>query len=209
MGRARRAGLVLLAALAPLPGRAQYLSADEGRVLSTVTDHACLELRDDLMGCEAVIILGRPEAGTADVLIYPNLLADAGAEPLALARGAAFFGRAFGQQPRIEPVREGVFRLVSEQVGIGRSPWEMSIGVAWRDGTFVVAGLTYTTWDRTDGRELVCDVNFRTGDWTRIVAGVEESGEGPPVRLPFEEWHHTQDLPAPCRAALRRFHSAE
>ena len=84
----------------------------------------------------------------------------------------------------------------------------MSIGVAWRDGAFVVAGLTYSTSDRTVGRSLVCDVNFRTGGWTVTADGAVERGTTPPARLAFADWHDTRELPPPCKGAVQSWQAA-
>ena len=65
----RAIATLLVAILAAVPARAQDSGIAGGDILSSVVDHACLELRDDLDGCENVVLTADPEAGTADVSI--------------------------------------------------------------------------------------------------------------------------------------------
>jgi hypothetical protein len=54
-----------------------------------------------------------------------------------------FSGGMGGQTPTFEPASPSSFKLHQEQIGIGRTPWESTLSIAWRGGQFVLAGYSY------------------------------------------------------------------
>ena len=194
---------ILLAALLALPqgATAQSLTPAEAEVVPRILDHLCHELRDDWIGCEEITLLADDDAGAADLIIRPNQNADTDAPPI-LRRTIAFNGGMFGQRPALVAGPEGSFRLTSEQTGIGRSPWEMSVSIAWRDGTFVIAGVTYTTWDRFSAQSFTCDLNLRTGGYEIVANDARTAGKGRPVRILLQDWSADSPLPDPCEDDL-------
>jgi hypothetical protein len=79
--------------------------------------------------------------------------------------GVVYAGTLFGQAPGLEARTDTSFMIRAEQTAIGRSPWNSAVTVAWRGGSFVVAGYTYTTYDRIENTGGRCDVNLLTGGW--------------------------------------------
>jgi hypothetical protein len=73
--------------------------------------------------------------------------------------------------------------------GIGRGKWEMAVTVAFRQGRFVVAGLTVEMVDTlVPGSDMRCDLNLLTGRGV-----IERAGRAREVRLaerapPVEAW---------------------
>ncbi len=65
--------------------------------------------------------------------------------------------------------RNGASLLVrSQNDAIGRTAWNQTLTIAWRDNRLVVAGLTYQFQDKIDLRSSGgCDVNFLSGKATR------------------------------------------
>ena len=78
-----------------------------------------------------------------------------------------FNGSLAGQQASLEAGRAGSLRVLSLNEGIGRNKWTQTLTIAFRNGRFVMAGLTFATRDTIDldNREsnYTCDVNFLTG----------------------------------------------
>ncbi|WP_067337171.1 hypothetical protein [Stappia indica] len=71
---------------------------------------------------------------------------------------------AFGQEPSIRALSNGSIAITTQNFGIGRNRWEHTISLAHRDGRFVVAGLTFNSYDTLQEEEpLNCDLNLLTG----------------------------------------------
>ncbi len=92
---------------------------------------------------------------------------------LAVVRNIAFNGPMFGQAPSLEAGENGVLYLRDEQVGIGRSPWSMTLTIVHSNERFLVAGQTCSTYDRILRDEFPCDVDLLTGDWEVIADRVD------------------------------------
>jgi hypothetical protein len=101
----------------------------------------------------------------------------------------------------------------SEQTGIGRSAWNQTLTLAWRDGAFVVAGYTRSGYDRITGSSARCDVNLLTGDYRiEAVRGggdgkpesvlLDRAGRGEAMALPARVWTLDTAEPAPCAEAF-------
>ncbi|WP_143033523.1 hypothetical protein [Roseicitreum antarcticum] len=89
-----------------------------------------------------------------------------GLQSYAHLRDLVFAGMMGGQLPGLVARSDSSFALHSENTGIGRNAWMQDITIAWRQGGFVVAGFTYSTYDRLDvDAGGTCDVNLLTGGY--------------------------------------------
>lgn len=96
---------------------------------------------------------------------------------------------AFGQEPSIKALANGSIAVTTQNSAIGRSRWEHTISLAHRDGRFVVAGLTFNSYDTLQEEEpLSCDLNLLTG---RGVVN-ERKISFAPIALQLQDWE-TQD----------------
>ena len=191
------AALLLLA----LPATAQDLSPSEADILPRVLDIAQTALVPGGIG-ETALLLEGVEGDAADLI----LLDMADRTPLLVARGVARTGGLAGQRPRLDPLPNGSLALHSEQIAIGRTPWEQSLTLAWRDGTLRVAGVTYMSYDRLTGASATCDVNLLNGAWETVATpegGTEDprSGQSTPGAPALADWDEAS-LPQPCTEAL-------
>lgn len=157
-------------------------------------------------GLTDLAILTPGAAGTADLILYHG--GPQGMTRALVLRGAVFAGPMAGQTPSLAARSATSFAILSEQIGIGRSPWEQAVTVAWRRGGHVVAGFTHAFFDRLDPeRQGRCDVNLLTGGWEAAFSpGTgqpprQASGRDGPRAFPLADL--TEDfLPAPCLALL-------
>jgi hypothetical protein len=89
----------------------------------------------------------------------------------------------------------GSVLLNSSHIGVGRSPHEQTLTIAYRAGTYQVVGLTRGTWDRIEpDSSTSCDLNLLTG---------QGKVNGRPVRRALRAkavtaWNWDMDLPAGC-----------
>lgn len=183
---------------------AQDLTPEEA-VLGRIIDHACLELIEDFIGCENVILLASASAeDAADLLILPDLRDTEATAPRLVARGFVWAESMFGQWPYIGQSENGSLVITAEQFGIGRGAWTQDLTLAWRDGQFVVAGLTQTEIDRAYAFSAVCDVNLLTGGWQVSVETHRTSTDAGKIAgqsIAARDWTADRLLPAPCLAA--------
>jgi hypothetical protein len=89
----------------------------------------------------------------------------------------------------------GSVLLNTSHVGIGRSPHEQTLTIAYRNGAYQVVGLTRGNWDRVEpDNSTSCDLNLLTG---------QGKVNNRPVRRalrakPMTAWTWDMDLPAGC-----------
>lgn len=111
--------------------------------------------------------------------------------------GFAWRGAAWGTQPELGLSGAGSLEVVSGNLAIGRSRWQETVTIAWRDGRFVVAGFTFESHDTLDpGLSKDCDVNFLAG------RGVLDGEAFPVARrggIPLEAWS-AAEVPPECAA---------
>ncbi len=103
------------------------------------------------------------------------------------------------EAPAVRVLANGSVVVRATWTGIGRSPWEEHYTLAFRRGTWVVAGYTRSAWDRLDGTGRTCDLNLLTG--RGIVT--DERGRERRVRaslrsVPLADWRAVTDLPREC-----------
>lgn len=78
----------ILAVLTALPATAQNLRPEEAATLPRIIDHQCLDLIEDMIGCENVILLAGEE-DAADLLILPDARDTENTAPILIARNFA------------------------------------------------------------------------------------------------------------------------
>lgn len=207
------AALVLCAGEAP----AQDLDAGEAATLPRLIASGCFDIHDST-GCETVILLeSAEEADTADLVILTDRRTEPPAAPLLVVRSVAFNGAMWGMAPSLEQAPNGSLLLHSEQTGIGRYPWTQTLTLAFREGEFLVAGFSYSTYDRALGHNFGCDLNLLTGRYEATLvrvtdpdAGTEEAtdlgGRTAPERVAVRAWDAFRPLPAPCAEAMDGFY---
>jgi hypothetical protein len=114
------------------------------------------------------ILLSQNEDGDATLWIYLGKDKPGGGtdfhRPI-VAKSIIFAGPAFGQQPLLEMNRNGSSLLVrSQNESIGRTAWNQTLTITWRNSRLVVAGLTYQFQDKLETNQSGgCDVNFLSG----------------------------------------------
>lgn len=102
------------------------------------------------------------------------------------ARGGE--GGAFGQEPSIKALANGSIAITTQNFGIGRERWEHTLSLAYRDGRFLVAGLTFSSFDSLQEEEpLTCDLNLLTG---RGIVN-DKPVRFAPLSLTFDRWETT------------------
>jgi len=193
--------------VAALPAAAQDLSPPEAATLPRLLASACLDLVEAFNGCEQVILLASEvEPDTADLIILTDWRTDPAGAPLLIARAIVFNGPMWGMAPDVEQAGSGSLLLRSGQIGIGNVPWSQTLTLAWRDGGFIVAGYTWSAYDRTTTDTAECDVNLVTGDYTISATRdgaprLDRSGRIAPMARPAAAWAIDAPAPEPCDEA--------
>ncbi|MEM9735911.1 MAG: hypothetical protein AAF908_04835 [Pseudomonadota bacterium] len=112
---------------------------------------------------------GRPDravlvAGAIDADLYLYIADAEGMTLAAHAPGLAWSGRMAGTLPRLELTERGALQVISENAAIGRYRWERRLTLLYREGRFVVGGVTLTGYDTLElGSRYACDLNLFTG----------------------------------------------
>ncbi len=207
--------LLSLFSIVSTPALAQpSLPQAEGAVLPRLIDSLCEDFVREHNGCEQVILLAsETEPDQADLIILTDWRTDPASAPLLIARNIAYNGAMWGMAPSLERAENGSLLLRSEQSGIGRFPWFQTLTIANRDGGFVLAGFSYSSYDRARGGGMSCDVNFLTGAYmveaTRVdpesldeVVVLEETGTLPSSRQRLDQMTGPPVLPPPCLEGL-------
>lgn len=150
---------------------------------------------------DAALLVPGPEE-SATLILYRGGFS--GMEPVLTLPGVALAGIWAGQAPRLEARGERGFALLSEQTGIGRTPWMQAISVVWQGAEPMVAGFDYSFYDRLDLAHYgECSVDLLTGRYSLTHSPGEDAPEVqregrtdtaafPLAELPFG-W-----MPAPC-----------
>lgn len=190
------------------------LSETEAQILPRVIDSLCLDMIDERLGCEqAMLLASETQPDRADLVILTDWRDDPPSVPLLVARNVAFNGSMWGMAPRLEAAENGSLRLQSEQSGIGRFPWVQTFTIAYRDERFVLAGFSYSTYDRAAGGGMTCDINLLTGDYTveahslnleteERIQTLSETGQTDPLDLDVANLGTNAPFPAPCEMGM-------
>ena len=192
----------------------------ETQTLSRIIDTLCLDMVQALNGCEtAVLLTSETDPDAADLLIFSDRRGSEPQSVLVVVRGIAYNGAWFGQSPVLEAGENGALLVAEEQIAIGRAPWMQSLTIVHREGEFLVAGHTYSTYDRIVGGTFSCDVNLLTGDWVvnadrsnpetgATTYDVSETGRVAGERRALADWSSGNLLSAPCEASLSAWFEA-
>ncbi len=196
------------------PAGADSLNPSEAEILPRLIDSLCVDLVEDSIGCEQVLVLASDtQPDRADLIILTDWREDPGSQPLLIARNVVFNGEMWGMAPDLAAAENGSLMLSSQQSGIGRFPWFQTYTIAFRDNRFVLAGFSYSTYDRAAGGSMNCDVNLLTGDYTVEATSVDpetedetvtlsETGQGDPLDLDVANLGTNAPFPAPCEMGL-------
>lgn len=201
--------------LASLPslGHAQATEA-EALVLPRILDTICVDLLDTPHGCEtAVLLASETEPDAADLIVFSDARAQAPQEILAVVRSIAFSGPWMGQAPRLGNGMGGQLLLHEEQIAMGRTPWMQTLTIAGGGAGLIVAGLSYSTYDRPMGGGFSCDVDYVSGDWVvqwdrpnpetgETIHDVSDRGQMARAPVALAAWSRGQGLPTPCVRAM-------
>ncbi|ESQ89809.1 hypothetical protein ABAC460_10935 [Asticcacaulis sp. AC460] len=100
-------------------------------------------------------------------------------KPAAFAPGLVWSGSMWGTQPSLQLSPAGGLQVVSGNDAIGRSRWQQTLTLAWRNNQMVVAGVTTVSRDTLDLEAGgTCDVNFLTGKGTAMGKPVKVAAGG-------------------------------
>jgi hypothetical protein len=89
----------------------------------------------------------------------------------------------------------GSVLLNTSHVGVGRSPHEQTLTIAFRGGTYQVVGLTRGNWDRIEPNSSTsCDLNLLTGQGKVNNRPVRRALRAKPVTT----WTWDIELPTGC-----------
>ncbi|MGR6431226.1 hypothetical protein ACU5AY_09940 [Rhizobium sp. PAMB 3174] len=70
----------------------------------------------------------------------------------------------YGQEPSIKATAAGSITVTTHNDAVGRDRWHQVLTLAYRDGSFVVAGYSYEYYDTLDTeRNGSCDLNLLSG----------------------------------------------
>lgn len=190
----RQAAPAIMTALAVSILAAPGARAAEPRlqdVLSAVTlsfgsdgafDRAVLTQSDD--GADLAIYRGVP-APEKDA---PTL------KPVFTKAGLVWSGQMWGTLPSLSVNGRGSLVVSSENDAIGRDRWHQALTIAYRDGRFVVVGITHDSRDTLDPKAGgSCDLNLATGQGSAMGRPVTF----PAAPIPLADWSDDR-LPKLC-----------
>lgn len=121
--------------------------------------------------------------GTADLQIDDTSWGTVFASDIAWVGG-------IGQQPELALAPNGSVQLTSMNDAVGRSRWQLTLTIAYRDDAYRVAGYTYRWRDTLDLPDNgVCDVNLLTGqgEVSRDGGSLKQFSHSLPA-LPVTDW---------------------
>lgn len=173
---------LVIAMLAPCAAAAEGFPAD--RIVAAATGDWDRDSNADLA------LIARPAEGSDEdngVFIY---LANPGESRLGLKVSAPnkIWGNLtmFGQEPTVAALANGSIKLTSQNSSVGRDRWSQSLTLAYRNGRFVVAGYTYSSYDTLDNANTrECDLNVLTGKGTANGKPITTAA----AQITLEEWN--------------------
>ena len=182
--------LALLVAAAPLPVAAQQ-PGPAPSIVGLVSISA--DLNGDGVNDRAMLLFDRESDGV-DLAIYASVDGKLQERPAVYVSSLGWTGDTDGTLPEMTVDRTGALIVVFQNDATGQYRWRQQYTIAYRGGTFVVAGYSYTTRDTvTPGAGGSCSVDFLTGRATRD--GKPATVPGPPP--PLSAWT-SGNIPAVC-----------
>lgn len=189
----------------------------EAEVLPRLIAMTCADMLPET-GCERFVLLESSDSGdTADLIVLFDHVSDRGDEVLITARNIAFNGSLWGMAPRLEATSRGTILLHSEQSGIGRHPWFETLTLAYRNEDIVVAGYTFSSYDRITNDYHTCDINLLTGDFdvetvlfnveTEVETPHREAGRTEAIHMPLTDWPTRRGEMTVCSALANIYYS--
>lgn len=89
----------------------------------------------------------------------------------------------------------GSLLVNTSHIGVGRSPHEQTLTIAYRRGAYQVVGITRGNWDRIEpDKSTSCDINLLTGRGTVNNRPVRRAA----IAKPIVAWKWDQQLPRGC-----------
>ncbi|MAQ83404.1 MAG: hypothetical protein CMH12_09240 [Maritimibacter sp.] len=179
-----RIAAVLLALACAAPADAQ-----------NVVDGALSDLNGDGLR-ERFTLLHYPGADTADLIIEDTGTGRITAHDFVQSPDVP------GRIASVDVAPNGSIRVHSLNESIGRGRWRQTLTIAFRDGAYRVAGLTYEYYDTLDLAAFGgCDLNFLNGKgfaWhgTRTRTAMTHDN----AAVPMVDWSDSTPLPAVCIA---------
>jgi len=158
---------VVLLALALAPSAS--LAAGPAMAPENVIDVAVGDWNKD--GKPDLALLAVTSADDVAIGVYLYLREDNGLLKLALAAPDKVWGSAHGgiagQEPGLKALPNGSIAITEQNSAIGRDRWEQTRTLAYRNGQFVVAGYTFSSYDTVQELPpLNCDLNLLSGKGT-------------------------------------------
>jgi hypothetical protein len=105
-------------------------------------------------------------------------------------------GMAWSLEPAtLSRATNGSILLHTSHIGIGRSPHEQTLTIAYRSGAYQVVGITRSNWDRIEpDKSTRCDINLLTGRGKINGRDVRRNTRA----IPVTQWTWDRTLPAGC-----------
>lgn len=172
-----------------------YASAAEAQApgLERVLSAATLSFSQD-GGADRAVLADNLDGGADLYLFLKTDGAKGPIKPALVKKNAAWSGAMRGTRPSLAVSDKGSLLVKSENAGVGRSRWSQTLTIAYRNGEFVVAGVTREARDTLDLKAGgSCDLNLLTGRGKRNGKAVET--KFPATKL--ADWSD-EKLPAEC-----------
>lgn len=139
-------------------------------------------------GSKDLVTLTLPDRSAANEVGIAVYLRTASLPALrkAIALPARFWGTSSaGQQPEVAILQNRSITVHTQNTGFGRSHWERTYTLSWRQGELIVAGFTYAFYDTLDHDQFGrCDLNLLTGRGVRNEKAIVTGGR----RVLLADW---------------------
>ena len=108
---------------------------------------------------------GTTNSDTADLYVYSRQDA---AKPILTVQDIVSVGMMAGNLPSLSVAKNGALLIWSGNDAIGRDHWEQTLTVVYRNGQFLLAGFTFSSYDTINPKlGGNCDLNLLTGHGVR------------------------------------------
>ncbi len=164
-------------------------------VAQDVVDSALSDLNGDGLR-ERFTLLHYPGADTADLIIEDTGTGRITAHDLVHSPDVP------GRIASVDVAPNGSIRVLSMNESIGRNRWHQTLTIAFRNGDYRIAGLTFEYYDTLDMDVFGgCDLNFLNGKgfaWHGTRKKTAITHDQQPVRM--VDWTDSTELPKVCFA---------